>query len=520
MEAELPVRRKSMKKRFIKSMSFIFCLILLVGLSGTTASKAKSKNTIKVTLTVGKTYQLKVTGATKKLKWNTSNKKIATVSSKGKIKAKKAGKVKIYAKIGKKKLICYLTVKAKKTTKSKNVKPAATKKPVSTTAPIQTVWPGTTQAPVNSTAPIVSTGPVVTPAATVEPSATVQPTVAPTAQPEYTDGPKLEQTYHANLCFATDDYSYYEEGNGEYIKNSTNGFYCTDSLGNYIAGDSYKVNYQEVTIDHAGMYSFKIGGINNMLQNAKDFNALYITTDIGVNKGVTCKNLELYVDGTLITSVQNVNNRSSNFGDDTWGFWLRSIWSDYGIFDSSIHVPIPKESIEVRCYFDPGQTCNITSDEINDHYSAIKSYIYDEAHNDLTNYSEYNFGDEGIVFEDEQNVYVISCKEDSESNDYIFSQYDKSTKKMKSSMNLATSYGNMYIQYSTSQQIDLEGYVNATDVTSATNVVFYYENGIAAGSAINTEANQEFQRSLSAWNQLLQERLHMSLKDLGFLSYE
>ena len=290
MEAELPVRRKSMKKRFIKSMSFIFCLILFVGLSGTTASKAKSKNTIKVTLTVGKTYQLKVTGTKKKIKWNTSNKKVATVSNKGKIKAKKAGKAKIYTKVGKKKLICYLTVKAKKTTKSKNVKPAAMKKPVNTTAPTQTVWPGTTQAPVNSTAPVV------TPAATVEPSATVQPTVAPTAQPEYTDGPKLEQTYHANLCFSTDDWTYnFNNVEKGYISNSTNGFFCYDSLGNYITDNTYKINDEEITIDHAGTYSFKISGLNNMLQNAKSYNILFIDTDIGLNSYMKCRNFEIYI---------------------------------------------------------------------------------------------------------------------------------------------------------------------------------------------------------------------------------
>ena len=88
--------RKNRMKRFIKSLGLVLCLIVLIGMSGTTASKAKSKNTIKVTLTVGKTYQLKVTGTKKKIKWHTSNKKIATVSSKGKIKAKKAGKAAIY----------------------------------------------------------------------------------------------------------------------------------------------------------------------------------------------------------------------------------------------------------------------------------------------------------------------------------------------------------------------------------------------------------------------------------------
>ena len=47
-------------KQFIKSLGLVLCLIVLIGMSGTTASKAKSKNTIKVTLTVGKTYTLKM----------------------------------------------------------------------------------------------------------------------------------------------------------------------------------------------------------------------------------------------------------------------------------------------------------------------------------------------------------------------------------------------------------------------------------------------------------------------------
>ncbi len=45
-----------------------------------------------------------------KVKYTSSNKKIATVSSKGKITAKKAGKVKITIKSGKKKVVCTVTV--------------------------------------------------------------------------------------------------------------------------------------------------------------------------------------------------------------------------------------------------------------------------------------------------------------------------------------------------------------------------------------------------------------------------
>ena len=508
-----------MKKRFIKSLGLVLCMIVLIGMSGTTASKAKSKNTIKVTLTVGKTYQLKVTGTKKKIKWNTSNKKVATVSSKGKIKAKKAGKAKIYAKVGKKKLICYLTVKSKKTKKSKNSKAntSTTKKPANTNT---TVQPSVTQTPANTVAPIAPVSPTGVPGVTEKPSATVQPDATPISTPQYTDGPKLEQTYHANLCFSTDDFSFYEEGCGEYIKNTTNGFHCTDSLGNYISDDSYKVNYQETTIDHAGMYSFKISGINNMLQNAKDFYNIYITTDIGLNKNVVCKNLELYIDGTLIDSVENVVCKSNTADDEKWTFWLKSVWLDSSILDKTVDVPIPKESIEVRCYFDPGQVCSITTDDVKTNYNKLREYICNNNYKDFTYFLENERKYIGIIFEDQENLYVISCEEDSIDNQFYFSQCDKNTKKVKASMYNETLYGNMHIGYSTQNEIELDGYVNVTGITPETNISFSYENGNVAGSALNTEANQEFQRSLKGWNQLLNERLHMSLKDFGFVSYE
>lgn len=46
-----------------------------------------------------------------KIKWKSSNKKVATVSSKGIVKGKKAGKAKITATAGKKKAVCTVTVK-------------------------------------------------------------------------------------------------------------------------------------------------------------------------------------------------------------------------------------------------------------------------------------------------------------------------------------------------------------------------------------------------------------------------
>ena len=83
-------------------------------------SNKKSKNTI--SLKVGSKKTLKVKGISKKtkIKWKTSKKKIAAVSKKGVVKAKKAGTTKITAKYGKKKKVWTVKV-TKKTAKKAGV---------------------------------------------------------------------------------------------------------------------------------------------------------------------------------------------------------------------------------------------------------------------------------------------------------------------------------------------------------------------------------------------------------------
>jgi len=76
-----------------------------------------------ITLYVGKTRTIKLKGTRKKPKWRSSKKSVATVTSKGKIKAKKKGKAVIIAKLGKKSYKCKVTVK---------VRPSTSKKPAST----------------------------------------------------------------------------------------------------------------------------------------------------------------------------------------------------------------------------------------------------------------------------------------------------------------------------------------------------------------------------------------------------
>lgn len=83
-----------------------------------TSQKATRKiklNRRELTLKKGKSFRLKVTltpaDSQDKITYKTSNKKIATVGKKGKIKAKKKGKVKITVISGKKKAVCTVKVK-------------------------------------------------------------------------------------------------------------------------------------------------------------------------------------------------------------------------------------------------------------------------------------------------------------------------------------------------------------------------------------------------------------------------
>lgn len=69
-----------------------------------------SINKTSKTIRVKESYKLKITGTSQKIKWSTSDKKIATVNSKGKVVAKKKGIVTITAKVGNTKYTCKIKV--------------------------------------------------------------------------------------------------------------------------------------------------------------------------------------------------------------------------------------------------------------------------------------------------------------------------------------------------------------------------------------------------------------------------
>lgn len=103
-----------------KKLLAVLTIMLLIVCMAVPVSAAGKINKKKVTLKVGQTLQLKVTGTKGKVKWTSSKKSVATVSSKGRVKAKKKGSATITAKIGKKKYTCKVTVKKANTSSGFN----------------------------------------------------------------------------------------------------------------------------------------------------------------------------------------------------------------------------------------------------------------------------------------------------------------------------------------------------------------------------------------------------------------
>lgn len=105
-------------KSIKKSLLYIFLLMVMLLAIPTQASAAVKISKKSVTLIKGQTTTLKVTGTKNKVTWSSSKKSVATVTTKGKITAKKKGTATITAKIGNKKYTCKVKVETPKLSKS------------------------------------------------------------------------------------------------------------------------------------------------------------------------------------------------------------------------------------------------------------------------------------------------------------------------------------------------------------------------------------------------------------------
>nr|DAW07881.1 MAG TPA: intimin [Caudoviricetes sp.] len=101
--------KKTLKVFTVLAVALSLLLTTTVTASAATVKISKSK----ATLYVGQTTTLRINNTYKKVTWTTSKKAVATVSSTGKVTAKKAGTAKITGKVNGKKYTCTVTVKNK-----------------------------------------------------------------------------------------------------------------------------------------------------------------------------------------------------------------------------------------------------------------------------------------------------------------------------------------------------------------------------------------------------------------------
>lgn len=100
-------------------LKYLLLVVLTCGLIASTTAQAATTTSVgisktKVTIAVGGSVKLKVTGTKKTVKWSTSNRKVATVNASGKVVGKKTGQATITASVSGKKLKCRVTVKKRK----------------------------------------------------------------------------------------------------------------------------------------------------------------------------------------------------------------------------------------------------------------------------------------------------------------------------------------------------------------------------------------------------------------------
>lgn len=184
----------------IKKIFAAGLLILTLGFSvaqGTEISAASIQlNKKNITLYEGNCYTLKVKGTTKTVTWKSSNKKIVTVSKRGKVTARNRGTATITAKAKSKSLRCKVIVKKKQAT--------------STPSPVPTGRPISTQKPISTSRPTATPSPTKTPETTTYPS-----TSSVTENSAYATLNSLRSTYPEGMTL-TNSYYYYSPqfGNG------------------------------------------------------------------------------------------------------------------------------------------------------------------------------------------------------------------------------------------------------------------------------------------------------------------
>lgn len=239
--------KRTTQKMYAVLLTFVMlcgCLIIPTPANVEAAGNTKLKVTSAKTVVVGKTIKIKTNV---KAKFKSSNKKIATVSSKGVVKGKKAGKVKITvtSKSNKKqKKVIKITVKKKQNTTATTEKQTPSPNPKPTTeAPSTkpTTQAPTTQAP---TTEKKTTEEATTEKGTTENTTTEAPTEKKVVGIEANyRGSKVPNDLYEIGIFGADVKLVYNDGSKEEIIGDGN---CSFNLVNNTSNvATYEVKYKE-----------------------------------------------------------------------------------------------------------------------------------------------------------------------------------------------------------------------------------------------------------------------------------
>ena len=281
-------------------LTIVLTLALIVTMMPMNLTNVNAKSTTrlsskKIVLQVGKTKKLKVKNkpAGVKVVWKSSKKKVATVSKKGKVKAKKPGKTTITAKVGKKKYKCKVIVKRKNsikvtkpsdnnnsvinqvTTKSEPSQIVTTKAEVKTTKTETTKKnDSTTVKPTVAPTTVAPTAkPTVAPT-TVAP--TLKPTVKPTTVAPTTVAPTLKPTAKPTTVAPTTVAPTTANGNVDESIKAPEGLV-------YAPGEGLPYHFAWAAVDGADGYNVYIDGVyvTKVTENVADLDASMFTKGAG-----------------------------------------------------------------------------------------------------------------------------------------------------------------------------------------------------------------------------------------------
>ena len=258
-------------------LTIVLTLALIVTMMPMNLTNVNAKSTTrlsskKIVLQVGKTKKLKVKNkpAGVKVVWKSSKKKVATVSKKGKVKAKKPGKTTITAKVGKKKYKCKVIVKRKnsiKVTKPSDNNNSVINQVTTKSEPSQIV---TTKAEVKTTkTETTKKNDSTTVKPTVAPTTVAPTTVAPTAKP--TVAPTLKPTAKPTTVAPTT-----ANGNVDESIKAPEGLV-------HAPGEGLPYHFAWAAVDGADGYNVYIDGVyvTKVTENVADLDASMFTKGAG-----------------------------------------------------------------------------------------------------------------------------------------------------------------------------------------------------------------------------------------------